>query len=72
MSKTYDLSKKSDLNRFEKDLEKAIIDKANETILNGHEFDFECPNCHNQIKIHVGNNVCPFCKFEIKATLGQK
>ena len=69
MPKSYDLSKKSDMRRFEKDLENKVIDLANKAILDGEEFDYECPNCHNQIKIHIGKVVCPYCQFEIEVTL---
>ena len=71
MPKHYDLSKKSDLNRLSKDIVQAATDMANDKIRNGLEFDYECPNCHNQIKIHVGKVVCPLCGSEINVKFNQ-
>lgn len=69
MSKTYDLSNKSDMKKFEKDLDAKVLDIATESIKNGTEIEYECPNCHKQISIHVGKNVCPYCNLEIEATI---
>lgn len=30
------------------------------------QFDYECPKCHNQIKITVGRVTCPYCGSNIK------
>jgi len=69
LSKIYNLSKKSDMVRFKKDLEKQVLEAAKQSLLDGAEIDYECPNCHKTIKIHVGENVCPHCNFEIIASL---
>ena len=60
MGKSYDLGKKSDMRRFQRDLEKVV----KETALQGIQtmtFDYTCPSCGREIQVKVGKNVCPYC-----------
>ena len=43
MSKNYNLFSKSDMNRFSKDLEKAIYSNVEQQIYSRH-YDVECPH----------------------------
>ena len=60
MSKKYDLSKKSDMRRFERDLADTAMDLAMEYAKEG-EFEIECPHCGKAISIPVGESDCPEC-----------
>lgn len=68
MAKTYDLSKKSDMRKFAKDLERDAMDLAKESICeNGIEI--ECPHCGKTISVVPGLNTCAFCNNEIDVNL---
>lgn len=54
MAKTYNLNKKSDMNRFAKDMQKAVEKQFKQT-----KFDSTCPFCGKKIKIKIGQNKCP-------------
>ena len=53
---TYNLSSKSDMKRFFKDMEKQLVEMLHE---------IKCPNCGNKISVKAGNNVCKHCSAEI-------
>lgn len=57
------------MNKFCKDLESTVLEQAKKSLEDGYEIDYEYTNCHKKIKIHVGDNVCPYCDFVIKASL---
>jgi hypothetical protein len=63
VKKKYDISKKSDMRRFSRDLEKSITGQINNAINNGFEID--CPSCDRSIKVTPGLNQCVYCKKEI-------
>lgn len=68
MARKYDITKKSGMRRFERDLRKDIV-KQTESILRKKPVQVECPHCHQPIKIHAGSNVCPFCKQLVRLNL---
>ncbi len=68
MSKNYNLFSKSDMNRFSKDLEKAIYSNVEQQIYSRH-YDVECPHCHASISVTPGKNHCPFCHNEVDLKL---
>lgn len=69
MAKKYNLSSKSDMRRFTKDLNKFVVDAAKEAVENETEFDVECPLCHKQIKAKAGLNTCPLCHNDFELNL---
>ncbi|MBR6029177.1 MAG: hypothetical protein IKP40_08795 [Clostridia bacterium] len=59
MGKKLDLSSKSDMKRFAKELEKAAVKEAEKQIRrNGIEV--ECPNCHAKVTVKP-DDPCPSC-----------
>ena len=64
MSKKYDLSKKSDMRRFEKDLEKEVMDVAKKSISESG-LDIECPHCGKTIRVQLGDNICEHCGNQV-------
>lgn len=61
MAKKYNMSKKSDMRKFSKDLEKStnkIIEKTAKTM----KVDVACPHCEKNIQVTSGKNTCPNCK----------
>lgn len=68
MSKNYDISKKSDMRRFEKDLKKKAVDLARDSAKK-QSFDTHCPNCEESISVTVGKNICSHCKETIDLKL---
>lgn len=68
MARKYNLSSKSDMRRFSKDLEKTIMDKATSAIKKG-KYDVSCPHCQITVKVPVGKSLCPKCRKQIDLTL---
>lgn len=68
MSKNYNLSKKSDMRRFQKDFKQHMYDLAKESLSN-ESFEINCPNCNQSIEVHEGINTCDFCSKEIDVDL---
>lgn len=68
MSKTYDLSKSSDMHEFEKDLEQECMDIASESI-SQNGIEIECPHCQKTIIVFPGLNICEFCNNEINVEM---
>lgn len=64
----YNLSSKSDMNKFKDDLEKQVLNTA-KSRLKLMLYDVECPNCHKSVSVHSGRNVCPECAEEIHVNL---
>lgn len=61
MGKTYNLSKKTDVNKFVKDMEKELAKQVKRT-----KFDFVCPSCSRKLKVKVGQNKCPHCNAALQ------
>lgn len=59
--KRYNISKKSDLKRFERDINAKVKDIAKQKALS-MPYTVKCENCGNDISVHAGSNVCPFCR----------
>ena len=53
--KTYSLNKKTDIDKFCKDLKQSVINVAKQNL------PINCPKCKNEIKVHPGHNACPIC-----------
>lgn len=64
LSKKYDLFSKSDMRKFQKDLEKTVMNEAKSAALKG-KYDITCPHCEKDIVVRVGKNLCPHCQNEI-------
>ena len=67
MPKKYDITKKSDMRRLERDLKKTVqkaVDDAYKSALD----DLVCPNCGRTFRAHVGHETCPLCgtEFDLK------
>lgn len=58
MAKKYDLTKKSDMRRLSRDLEKSVRDFAKETVT---AFDIKCEGCGAPMTVKAGVNTCPSC-----------
>lgn len=71
MTKKYNLSSKSDMRRFAKDLEKQVYSNAEQQILS-RTYEVECPDCHSKISIKPGKSFCPVCHNEIDFNLNIK
>ena len=68
MAKKYDISKASDMRRFEHDLKEAALKEAKRQI-NNHGIAVVCPECGNTIQAHAGKIICPFCKTDLNFRL---
>lgn len=64
MTKKYNIGSKSDMRRFERDLQKSL-DRNIASQVNNLSIDVKCPKCGNTFKASSGSNVCPHCKSEI-------
>lgn len=58
MAKKYDLTKKSDMRRLSRDLEKSVRDFAKEAVTT---FDIKCEGCGAPMTVKEGVNTCPSC-----------
>ena len=68
MPKSYNLGSKSDMNRFTRDLEKAMLNQA-EASLQDRQYEIQCPHCKAIVEILPGKRPCPKCGKEINLTL---
>lgn len=68
MTKKYNLSSKSDMRKFERDLEKELIDSAKSTARNAL-YDMNCPHCEKAIRVPAGLSRCPQCGGQINLEL---
>ena len=59
--KKYNISKKSDLKHFERDIMKKMQFMAEEKVQSRY-YKVKCKNCHSKILAHMGYNQCPNCK----------
>lgn len=71
MSKKYNLSSKSDMRRFERDLKKSVMDSARQAVQK-ETYNVTCPHCNRTVKVHAGNNRCSYCGNTIDLTLNIK
>lgn len=68
---SYDLSRKSEMKRFAKDLGKRVKDAAIEEAM-GRMYDVTCPSCGASVKVPTGKSACPKCGEEIDLQLDIK
>lgn len=65
------MSVKCKINIDNKELEKAIKSKAEES-LHQRTYDIECPHCHATFQAKSGNNICPHCHNTVTLNLDIK
>lgn len=68
MPKGYDLSKKSDMRKFEQNFQKTVKSEAAKSLKN-QKFDVTCPHCQASVKVPAGKSKCPKCGKEIDLEL---
>lgn len=84
MSKKYNMEKRSDMQRFHRDMMKKIEGIAEQKAKSIDEEDrtqninfygtvysrsnVECPNCHNKVPATMGHSICPVCRGTICVT----
>ena len=61
MARTYDLFKKSDMNRLQRDLMSDIKGSVRKQAMS-MKYDTTCPHCNRSIAVAAGGNICPFCR----------
>lgn len=71
MKNSYNLSSKSDMKRFAKDLERRVKDAAIEEAM-GRMYDVTCPTCGASVMVPTGKSRCPACGEEIDLQLDIK
>lgn len=64
MSKKYNLGKKSDMRRFQRDFEKSA-NKIFSDAVSKMSVDIQCPKCGTNFKARNGNQMCPNCSSNI-------
>ncbi len=63
MSKKYNLGKKSDMRKLQRDLEK----QAKKTVEQAtRQLNIQCPSCGRKLKVTKGINTCPSCKSKVE------
>ena len=68
MAKKYDIMKKSDMNRFKRDLMKDITGSIrNQAMKMKHSA--KCPHCDHSVAVSAGSNICPYCRNGINLNI---
>lgn len=68
MNKSYNIGNAADMNRFQKDMQKTLMNKVNQG-MSSKVIETACPHCKTQIAIVPGQSVCPNCQRLVKLTL---
>lgn len=68
MKKSYDASKRRDMERFMEDLQSDVKDQILQEA-QSMEYDVECPFCHQGVRIKPGKHPCPLCGETIRLSL---
>lgn len=68
MTKKYNLGKKSDMKRFERDILKKVTSIAEQNVLS-RDYEVECPHCHNKVSVPNGFSYCPKCHGAINTNV---
>ena len=68
MAKSFDITKRSDMQKLTQNLENEIFDIAKQKLSN-QNFDVNCPHCNSQISVPSGLSLCPICGKEVNLTL---
>lgn len=71
MGKKYNISSKSDMRRFERDLTNKVQSLATET-LQKQTYDVTCPHCQATFGAQSGRNICPSCRNNVDLNLNIK
>lgn len=69
--KKYNIGKKSDMKRLERD----IMNKANSIAaqnIMSRDYEVECKHCHSQVSVPAGFSYCPKCHNVINLILNVK
>ncbi|MCH5298117.1 MAG: hypothetical protein J1E85_10685 [Ruminococcus sp.] len=64
MTKKYNLSSKSDMRKFERDIKNSLLDSARNSVRQ-RTYDVICPHCKMPFKAKSGKNICPNCKNNV-------
>lgn len=64
MQRKYDITKKTDMKRLERDLKDSIMQQA-ENAVTKRPYIFSCPHCNRKISTLPGMTMCPFCQKKI-------
>ena len=65
---SYEIGNPSDMKKFQKDMESAILNNAKKAISSG-KIPVECPKCKEKIQVTRGMNTCPKCGSQINLHL---
>ena len=68
MGKKYNIGSKSDMRRFERDLNKQVKSMAADAI-QSQSYNVTCPHCSSSFRAHAGKNVCPACRNTVDLSL---
>ncbi len=71
MAKKYNLGKKSDMRKFQRDLEKSALDQAKQAF-SSMQYQIECPGCKAKLNVSTGAQLCPSCGSEINFNLNHQ
>lgn len=55
------MSKSSVKVKMSKNLDKVLKDMTENYLKDGGEIEIDCPHCSLPVKVHAGENTCPFC-----------
>lgn len=64
MTRTYDITKKSDMKRLARDIERDMKRKIKRD-LPRLGVDITCPHCGSVVHVKAGRTICPACGNEI-------
>lgn len=67
MQNGYDISSKSDMERFKRDLIKNVKETSRELIEEGG-VEMDCPFCSKPFQMINGDNICPHCGETVAVT----
>ncbi|WP_143758275.1 hypothetical protein [[Collinsella] massiliensis] len=60
MTRKYDITKKSDMKRFMRDIERDMKRSVKRQLPQAG-VNIACPHCDNTVHVKAGRNICPFC-----------
>lgn len=68
MKKSYNISSKSDMRRFKRDLEQQFKNNARQAVFK-RKYIVTCPHCKNRVPVYPGKSHCPLCSQMINLKL---
>ena len=60
LAKKYNISSKSDMRKFERDVKQKLVDMSTSAVMS-RKYLVDCPLCGTQVNIPVGKSLCPAC-----------